>query len=199
VPARAMTRTSMWRTVAVLGRIVPSRGPIRIAGGGRVMHIAPPLSPDDWRWLADIWRREWGGETVVTKGHLHRLTDLLAVIAWNDDTRVGAATFALGRDACELISANSMEVRKGIGTALLRAVEAEAQALGCQRIRLTITNDNLDALRYYQKQGYRLTRLYPGGAHTSRMLKTEAPAIGRNGIPIRDELEMEKELCPPAS
>jgi GNAT superfamily N-acetyltransferase len=164
-----------------------------------MLHIAPPLSPDDWRWLADIWRREWGGETVVTKGHMHRLTDLLAVIAWNEDARVGAATFAVGRDACELISANSMVVRKGIGTALLRAVEAEAQALGCQRIRLTITNDNLDALRFYQKQGYRLTRLYPGGVHTSRKLKADPPEIGRHGIPIRDELEMEKELCSPAA
>jgi GNAT superfamily N-acetyltransferase len=161
-----------------------------------VLHIAPPLSPDDWRWLADIWRREWGGETVVTKGTVHRLSDLVAVIAWKDDARVGAATFAVGRDACELISANSMEVRKGIGTALLRAVEAEALALGCRRIRLTITNDNLDALRFYQKQGYCLTNLYPGGAHPSRM-KADPPAIGRNGIPIRDELEMEKELYSP--
>jgi GNAT superfamily N-acetyltransferase len=159
------------------------------------LHIAPPLSPDDWRWLADLWRREWGADTVVTKGRPHKLTDLMAVIAWNDDTRVGAATFAVGRNFCELISANAMEVRKGIGTALLRAVEAEAQAMGCQRIRLTITNDNLTALRFYQKQGYCLTKLYPGGAHASRRPLTAPPEIGRNGIPIRDELEMEKELC----
>ena len=57
-------------------------------------------------------------------------------------------------------------------------------------------NDNLRALRFYQRRGLRLVALYPGALARSRELKPSIPAIGSDGIPVRDELELEMDLRP---
>ena len=57
---------------------------------------------------------------------------------------------------------------------------------------LTTTNDNVDALRFYQRHGFRLVELRPGAVDAARRLKPEIPATGAHGIPLRDELELER-------
>ena len=54
----------------------------------------------------------------------------------------------------------------------------------------TTTNDNLPALYFYQRRGYRMTALVPAGilAHTHDALN------GFGGIPVRDEVHLEKLL-----
>jgi len=52
------------------------------------------------------------------------------------------------------------------------------------------TNDNLPALRFYQKQGFRLIVLYPGAVEESRRLKPSIPLAGHADIPIRDEIQL---------
>jgi hypothetical protein len=55
------------------------------------------------------------------------------------------------------------------------------------------TNDNLDALRFYQRRGFRLAALHRGAVDDSRArLKPQIPPIGDHGIKLRDELELEK-------
>ncbi len=54
----------------------------------------------------------------------------------------------------------------------------------------------LDALRFYQKWGLRLVALHPNALEQSRRLKPEIPLVGRDGIPLRDELELEMTLNP---
>jgi len=57
------------------------------------------------------------------------------------------------------------------------------------------TNDNVDALRFYQRRGFRLCRLSPEAVDRSRRtVKPEIPATGAYGIPLRDELELEMPL-----
>ena len=57
------------------------------------------------------------------------------------------------------------------------------------------TNDNLRALRAYQRYGMRLVALRPGAVDEARRrLKSEIPVTGLDGVPIRDELELELEL-----
>jgi hypothetical protein len=58
------------------------------------------------------------------------------------------------------------------------------------------TNDNLGALRFYQRRGLRLVALHVGAVAESRRLKPSIPEVGHDGIPIRDELELELELRP---
>jgi hypothetical protein len=57
------------------------------------------------------------------------------------------------------------------------------------------TNDNVDALRFYQRRGFRLAALRTRAVdELRRRLKPTIPAVGEHGIPIRDEIELEIEL-----
>jgi hypothetical protein len=57
-----------------------------------------------------------------------------------------------------------------------------------------ISNDNVDALRFYQRRGFRLAALHQGAVDDSRArLKPEIPEIGEHRIPLRNELELELE------
>lgn len=174
------------------------------------MRVMPSTDDGDRLWLADLWRREWGGEVMVTKGQVHQLADLEALIAWDDDAtnasdvvaassmlgvRVGAATFRLdGEGGCELMSLNAQREGRGVGSALLEAVEAAARRAGCYHLWLITTNDNLDALRFYQRRGYRLAALYPGAVDQARKAKPTIPLVGERGIPLHDEIELDKRL-----
>lgn len=158
------------------------------------MEIRPVVSSGDWDWCLDLWRREWGGEAMVTRGRLHRFGDLQALLAWSGETRVGLATYRVEGEGCELISLNAVVEGHGAGTALLSATEAAAAETGCRRVWLITTNDNLDALRFYQRQGYRLAMLHPGAVDEARRIKPTIPLVGNHGIPLHDELELEKAL-----
>ena len=113
-----------------------------------------------------------------------------ALIAERDDgSLAGVLTYVVDGDSCEILTLHVAEQWTGVGTALIAAVERKAR-----RLWLLTTNDNVDALRFYQRRGFRLAELHPGGVDESRArLKPEIPETGEYGIPIRDELILEKE------
>ncbi len=78
-----------------------------------------------------------------------------------------------------------------MGSALLDAVKSVAAASKCRRLWLVTTNDNTRALRFWQKRGFRLVAVYPGSAEKLRRLNPKIPLTGIDGIPIRDEIELE--------
>ncbi|WP_215909533.1 hypothetical protein [Streptacidiphilus fuscans] len=56
---------------------------------------------------------------------------------------------------------------------------------------LVTTNDNLDALRFYQRRGLRIVGVAPGAVDAARRFKPSIPVTGEYGIPLRDELTLE--------
>jgi hypothetical protein len=60
----------------------------------------------------------------------------------------------------------------------------------CREVRLTTTNDNVDALRFYQRRGFRLAELRPGAVDRSRQEKPQIPRTGDYGIPLHDEIDL---------
>ena len=75
---------------------------------------------------------------------------------------------------------------------MLEATVDVARKSNSRRLRLVTTNDNVDALRFYQRRGLRLVRLWAGSVDEARRNhKPEIPTTGNDGIPIRDELELE--------
>ena len=121
-----------------------------------------------------------------------------ALIA-EDDTGVlaGVLTYVLEGDGCEILTLHAAERWRGAGTALIDEVERLALDAGCRRVWLITTNDNIDGLRFYQRRGFHLVQLHAGAVDRSReSLKPEIPETGEYGIPIRDELELQKPLQP---
>ena len=91
----------------------------------------------------------------------------------------------------EIVSIDSTHPGRGVGTALIEAVKKEARRQGCRRLWLITTNDNLNALRFYQKRGFALVAVHRNAIEISRRLKPEIPLTGHDGIPLRDEIELE--------
>jgi GNAT superfamily N-acetyltransferase len=131
---------------------------------------------------------------MISKGKKHHFQDLDSVIAWVDGVRVGAATYRLDIDECELMSINSTVEGLGIGGNLINTVEQTVKQSGISRIWLITSNDNLDALRFYQRRGYRISAVYPNAIDEARKLKPTIPQVGYYDIPIHDEIELEKLL-----
>jgi GNAT superfamily N-acetyltransferase len=102
----------------------------------------------------------------------------------------GLAAFS-GRHAplAELVAINAFIRHRGIGTALIDALATHLRGR-FDSLLLTTTNDNLDALRFYQRQGFRLTALRPGAVDQSRLRKPSIPERGGYGIAIHDELDL---------
>lgn len=76
----------------------------------------------------------------------------------------------------------------GIGSALIEAVASTVAAQGGRELWLATTNDNVDALRLYQRRGFHLAHLHPRAIDRARELKPTIPRLGRYGMPMRDEL-----------
>jgi len=148
----------------------------------------------DSHWISELLKAKWASVRIVTRGRIHDATKLAAFLAIVNGSRAGLITYRVERRECQIVSLNSLVENMGVGKALLTMVERDASSRGCKRIWLVTTNDNTDALRFYQKRGFRIAALYPGTIRDSRRLKPEIPMKGLDDIPILDEIELEKTL-----
>ena len=112
-------------------------------------------------------------------------------MALADQTRQGVITYHIADNACEIVTIDSLAPAQGVGTALIEAVKTMAKGASCYRLWLITTNDNLNALRFYQKRGFELVKINRNALADSRRLKPGIPLIGLDGIPLRDEIELE--------
>ncbi len=140
-------------------------------------------------------RERWYTTEMALRGEIVDLSNAEGLIATDaSGALVGLLTYRRLGDACEILSLDSLREREGIGSALIERLAALARERGRKRVVLITTNDNLNALRFYQKRGFAMARLYRGALAQSRRLKPEIPLIGEYGIPLRDEIEMERTL-----
>ncbi len=101
------------------------------------------------------------------------------------------ATVNVENNEMELVTVDSLKPGRGVGTMLIGEVISMAKEKNVKRLWLITTNDNLNALKFYQKNNFHLVKVYPGAIAESRKIKPQIPEIGENGIPIRDEIELE--------
>jgi ribosomal protein S18 acetylase RimI-like enzyme len=144
--------------------------------------------------MAELLEKLWGSRNVVTRGVIYDAGKLPGFLAVEGDIVVGLLTLRYNGRECEVITVDALVERKGIGAALLAAAQREARNHGCARMWLITTNDNLGAFAFYQKQGMRMSAVYPDAVTAARKLKPQIPLIAENGILIRDEVEFETQL-----
>lgn len=147
--------------------------------------------------VADFLRRH-NHARVTRLGQLLVAFEHPALIAERDDgSIVGVLTLRFDDAESEVLTLHVDDRRGGIGTALLAEAARLARDRGGRRLFLVTTNDNVDALRFYQRRGFRLYALHVGAVDESReTLKPEIPLVGEYGIPLRDELVLELALTP---
>jgi GNAT superfamily N-acetyltransferase len=150
-----------------------------------------PLEPDDQAWKLDTLERAWGSTHIARLGELVDAAPLPGFVACDADDRVGLLTYEVRADGVEVVTLEALVEGRGIGTALMDAVQAEATACQAPRLWLVTTNDNVRALGFYQRWGMDLVRVIRDGVARSRMLKPSISTVGNDAIPRRHELELE--------
>jgi ribosomal protein S18 acetylase RimI-like enzyme len=136
---------------------------------------------------------ELGGRMQARLGEVHDVLSESVLGAWDGERLVGVVT-RKGAELAALCVAADRRGR-GVGGALVEAVAADAAANGQIELWLVTTNDNLDAVRLYQRHGFRITEIHAGGVDRARELKPQIPLMGQQGIPMRDELVLARVLA----
>jgi pimeloyl-ACP methyl ester carboxylesterase len=146
---------------------------------------------DDQRWVEELLQERWGGRVVVVHGASYDAAALPALVAGQQD---GLATYRIDGDRAELITLDARAPGRGTGTALVAALMQRLGSCGVRELCVTTTNDNLRALRFYQRRGFRIAAVRCGAVDDARRLKPWISKLGHEGIPIRDEIELRLRL-----
>jgi GNAT superfamily N-acetyltransferase len=153
-----------------------------------------PLVLTDRNWINRVMVSEWGAEIVVVHNDIFHPSTLPGFAACIDKEYVGLLTYNIIANECEIITLNSWRQGLGTGTALIEAARQVAVRSGCIRIFLVTTNNNLHALRFYQKRGFIFSAVRINAVAESRKIKPQIPLLDEDGLPIRDEIELEMRL-----
>lgn len=141
--------------------------------------------------LSDFFRKQWGSSQMVSRGVVHQLDRLPGFVAMSGRDIKGIITYRLDEErSCEIVSLDSFDENKGIGSRLLQKVVDLHQKNGWKKLWLITSNDNTRALHFYQKRGFRLTNVYWFAIDEARKIKPEIPLFSEDGIPIQHEIEL---------
>ncbi|WP_249227276.1 GNAT family N-acetyltransferase [Kutzneria sp. CA-103260] len=157
------------------------------------LRIKPVVNADRpalGRFIASRW-----GLTVIVHGTVFRPAELPGLVAVRDGRLAGLLTYDIDGDSLEIVTLDAVTPNGGVGSALVTAIADEARRRQVRRLIVITTNDNLDALRFYQRREFRLAAVRPGAVEESRRLKPQINEIGCYDIPIRDEIELVRDLA----
>jgi ribosomal protein S18 acetylase RimI-like enzyme len=155
--------------------------------------VVRPVRDGDRPTVEWLTMQLWGAAEVVVHDGVFYPATLPGFIAERSGRIAGLVTYEVRDGVLEIVTINALDMYQGIGTLLIDAVRAEAKRQGCHHVTLTTTNDNIGALRFYQRRGFHLSALRPGAVDRSRQQKPEIPRTGDFGIPLRDEIDL---TCP---
>jgi GNAT superfamily N-acetyltransferase len=141
-----------------------------------------------------ILKEEWHCPPSISRGKIIDTTILPGFIFIENEVIKGVITYHIENDECEIVTLNSFEENRGIGTSLIQGVLDMALKNNYKRLWLITTNDDINAIRFYQKKGFDLKAAHINAMELSRRLKPSIPLIGMENIPIKHELEFEIKL-----
>jgi ribosomal protein S18 acetylase RimI-like enzyme len=140
-----------------------------------------------------LFHRDFGRTKIVAFGEVMDVDQVPALVAIMRDEPSGALAYRLLGDALHIVAlaTDPMWQRSGVGGHLVAEAELLARRLKLTRVLVSTTNDNLPALYFYQRRGYRLTDLVPD----SVIKHTKQEQAGFAGVPVRDEIRLEKRIA----
>ena len=141
-------------------------------------------------WAEMLIGAAFGGRLQARLGALIDALASPGIVAELEGRPAGIITYRPDGDDVEIAYLEVAVKQVGIGT---RLVEAVAEATRASRLWLVTTNDNLDALRFYQRRGFTIAEIRSGAVDEARrILKPTIPQIGYFGIPVHDEIVLER-------
>ncbi|BBB46905.1 GNAT family N-acetyltransferase [Pelolinea submarina] len=153
-----------------------------------------PVDDPDRDWIGKLMTIRWNDPSVVVHGERFYPAELPGYLAFQGSEPCGLITYSIQGSDCEVVTLDALLPAHGIGSRLIETLKDKAKKSGCTRLWLITTNDNTDALTFYQKRGFRMAALHASAVELARQLKPQIPLVAENGIPIRDEIELEMDL-----
>ena len=145
------------------------------------------------REMVNVFIREhWYTTTMIIRGKQIDMTQTEGFFLLEKENIIGLLTYIVYDGILEITSLDSLRENQGIGSALVTMAVREAAERGLQKVVLITTNDNINAIRFYQKRGFDMARLFRNAVDAARKLKPEIPLIGENAIPLHHEIEFER-------
>ncbi len=135
--------------------------------------------------------KDFRGSIVVSRGQVHVLDKLPGYVVLIDDEINGLITYNISNDEWEIVSLDIKIKRRGIRSTLINLVVEKAKESICKRIWLITSNDNLKAIRFYQKRGFDIKAVHQNAITEARKIKPSIPWVGIDGIPVRHEIEFD--------
>lgn len=153
-----------------------------------------PMTSNDKNWINDLFRGG-GAEFIVTRGRKIYPAEIKGFCAIDESgEKAGLITYEVIGEQCEIVTLDALKKFSGIGTKLIEKVKQEVIKRNCKRIWLITTNDNLEAIRFYQRRGFTIAAVHVNALEYSRKIKPSIPITGLYNIPLRDEIEFEMML-----
>jgi len=142
--------------------------------------------------IRELVQRFWGEEEQLTFDRKFRVAELPAYTAELENNTIGFISFTEANDAIIIVALGVLPQYQGsgVGRSLIEKVETEASRRMKKKLLVSTSNDDLPALAFYQFLGFQIY-----------MVKTDIIAEkhgevlkGIGGLPIRDELRLQKIL-----
>ena len=168
-----------------------------VCGCRAPIELPPPLvreaAPPDRERALDIFTREFGSRQLVAEGKPVSVTDAELLVAETEGGVTGALAWRQLQDTLHIVAlaTDPLWQRSGVGASLLVEAELLARRLSLRRVLVTLTNDNIPALYFYQRRGYRLSAVHRDSVASQPRNRN---AVGFAGIPIFDEIQLTKTL-----
>lgn len=147
---------------------------------------------EDKQAIADFMTRHWGSPRMLVGMHTYDVTEIEAHGLFDADGNLVAFTSWKLRDRTIVLCAlHALREGNRLATLMLDELKTLARQLGARSIRAMVTNDNMPALVFYQKNGFRFATLYVGAIDAYRPVMPGMITHGHLGLPIHDALELE--------
>jgi ribosomal protein S18 acetylase RimI-like enzyme len=149
-------------------------------------------SDEERKTIQEFVKRFWGEEEQLTFDRKFAVTKLPAYLAKMDNSIIGFISFAEMDDTMIIVALGVLPKYQnaGVGRGLIRKVEDESRRLKKKKLLVSTSNDDLPALAFYQSNGFQIYEVKPNviAEKHGMILK------GIGGLPVRDELRLQKLL-----
>ncbi len=154
-----------------------------------------PIGDVDRIWLPVWISQRWRTETLVFRGEKNIPAELPGFIALMHKMPVGVITYRVKDNVCQIISLDTVVHGKGIGIALLEKVLEVMRNQNIHQIKMLTTNDNVKRMEFLEQNGFKKVKVFEDEVvKYSRKVKPEIQPFGYENLPIRDEIEFQREI-----
>ena len=122
-----------------------------------------------------IMLNEWNALFMVIRGKKIDLKEVDGLIAYDGEAVVGIITYIIYSNIIEIISLNSFKEKNGVGTFLIQRLKEKSIRENICKIKVITTNDNINAIKFYQKRDFVISNIYVDSMKKAREIKPNIP------------------------